>query len=90
MHPGSRSKGATVFLEQMEFAGASNGLSAIGHGEPGENVFDVELDRVQADHQLIGDLLIGRASREQVQHFQFTRAKWVKVVSRTIARVANT
>ena len=58
MHPGGRSDGATVFLEQMEFAGTSNGLSAIGHGEPGENVFDVELDRVQADHQLIRDLLI--------------------------------
>ena len=77
MHPGSRSDGATVFLEQMEFAGASNGLGAISHGEPGENVFDVELDRVQADHQLIRDLLIGIASREQVQHFQFARTEWI-------------
>lgn len=77
MQKGEPIRWSNCFLEQMEFAGASNGLGAIGHGEPGENVFDVELDRVQADHQLIRDLLIGIASREQVQHFQFARTEWI-------------
>jgi hypothetical protein len=48
-----------IILQQVKFARPCNGLGAIGHGKPGEDVFDMALGRVETDHQAVSDLLIG-------------------------------
>ena len=45
-------------LEQVEFAGAGNCLSAVDDSEFSKEMFDMNFDCVQADHQLLRDLLI--------------------------------
>src|SRR5262249_8355618 len=57
--------------DQPELAGAGDGLGAVGRAELAEHVGDVFLDGVEGDDEVAGDLLVGGAAGEQVQHLQF-------------------
>src|SRR5262249_57674266 len=43
----------------------------VGWAELGEQVGDVFLDGGEGDHEVVGDLLVGCAGGEQVQHLHF-------------------
>src|ERR671911_2811782 len=54
--------------QQAELAGAHRRLGAVGGTELVEDVRGVLLDRVERHVQLVGDLLVLLAGRQQVQH----------------------
>ena len=49
---------AAGVLQQPQLPGVGDGLGAVGHLELGEQVADVALDGIEADHQLRGDGLV--------------------------------
>jgi hypothetical protein len=56
--------------DQAELAGPGDGLGAVGRAELAQQVADVLLHRVEADHQLLGDARVRRARGQQRQHLQ--------------------
>ena len=46
-------------------------LGAVGHADLVEDVADVPVDRVDADHEFVGDLLVALASGDETQDFDF-------------------
>src|SRR5262245_56424626 len=57
--------------DQPELAGAGGGFGAVGRAELAEQVSDVLLDGIEGDDEVVGDLLVGCAGGEQVQHLHF-------------------
>ena len=62
-------------LHQPLLAGARHRLGAIGGVELGEDVRDVRLHRMDADHQGLGDFLVHRARRQQLEHLTLALAQ---------------
>jgi hypothetical protein len=54
--------------DQAEPAGAGDRFGAVGRTQLGQDVADRLLDRVQGDHGVAGDALIGAARGQQPQH----------------------
>ena len=52
-------------LQKALIVGVAGGFGAIGSACLGENAADVTLDRVEADHQLLGNLRVALAGDDQ-------------------------
>jgi hypothetical protein len=52
-------------------SGAQCGLGSVVHSKLGVEAFDVSLHGVHREKQLVSDLSIGEAQRNQRQHFLF-------------------
>ena len=59
-----------MVLEEVKFAGADEGLGAALHSKLAEEVVNVFLDGAEADHELAGDLAVGGAGSDKLQHLQ--------------------
>ena len=46
------------------------------HAEFGEDIAQVNLDGVDAEEQLRGDLFVAQAGRQQLEDFEFTLAEF--------------
>src|SRR2546426_417319 len=65
---GSRSRrGGNARSAQAGFAGSDHGLGAVGDLQLAADVRDVVADRLQTQHQLLGDVLVGAAVGDQSQ-----------------------
>ena len=60
--------------------GIDSGLSAILEMQFLQDVADVRLDRFLADHQLLSDLPVGEAFREEAQHVETIRASGARIL----------
>src|SRR5689334_13724265 len=69
---------AGASLEQRERACTCNCLRPILCAELAENTCDMFLGSGERDHQLVGDLLVGGALREQLQDLQLAEGKRLK------------
>src|SRR3954470_2428861 len=47
-----------------------DGLDAVAQAQLLQQVADVRLDRGQRDHQLLGDLAVGEAAADELQHLE--------------------
>ena len=56
----------------MELTGTHQCLSTIGDDEFGQEMFDVTFGGVEADHQMVRNLLVGKAPGNQLKHFLLT------------------
>ena len=65
-------------LEQVEFSGACERLGAIGDYEFGQEVFDMTFGRIEANDQVIRDLLVGKALCHKLEHFLFTGTQRIR------------
>jgi hypothetical protein len=63
--------GAGLSGDQAELACPGDGLGAVGRAKLAKDVGDVLFDRVEADHQLPGDLRVRLTGRQQPQHLLF-------------------
>src|ERR1019366_9321421 len=54
---------------------AGNRLDAIADPEPAEYLADVELDRVRPDIEVLGNLVVAVAARDQRQHLDLPRCE---------------
>jgi MgtC family len=64
--------GGAVSRDQAELAGPGDGLGAIGRAELAEGVADVLFGRVEGDHELGGDGLVGQAGGQHPQHLELS------------------
>src|SRR5262249_41249927 len=71
----------TALAGQAVAMGVGRRLDAVGGADLGEDVIDVTIDGVQADHQRRGDLRVGAAGGEQPQYLYLARAQSVRVGS---------
>ena len=62
-------------LHQTNFACSCNCLGAIGDSKLGQNVADMPFGSAERNHELVGNLLIGSSSSQQMQHLQFSLAQ---------------
>lgn len=65
-------------LEQVEFSGACERLGAIGDYEFGQEVFDMTFGRIEANDQVIRDLLVRKALCHKLEHFLFTGTQRIR------------
>src|SRR6185437_2919143 len=56
----------------------TDGLGAVPRADLRQQMVDVALDRGLADHQALGDLSIGQASRDQREHLGFARCEPIR------------
>jgi hypothetical protein len=57
----------------LEAVGDRGRLAPVGGVELVQDVGDVDADRLDADHQLVGDLAVSEAARDQVQDLGLAR-----------------
>src|SRR6266545_4437922 len=53
---------------------ANRRLRAVGHAELGDDVLDMDLDGADAERQLAGDLAVGLAFDDQLEHLALARS----------------
>jgi hypothetical protein len=63
-------RAAGILGKEPEAAGVGHGLGAVGRAELGEDLAGVLLDRLQGDHQLLGDVAVAPAGGQQPQYLQ--------------------
>ena len=59
--------------DQVEPDGDHRGLHAPGHAELGQDLPDVDADRLLADEQVLADLTVRTAQDDQAKDFQLPR-----------------
>jgi hypothetical protein len=67
----------SALQKQFEFASPGEGLSTVLGTEFSIDVARVRLDRAYGDEEVPGDLGVGPAGREEVQHLKLPLAQWV-------------
>src|SRR3954454_4942279 len=82
--PSGRSEG-----DQPQSDGLDDRLAAALHAELAEDGIDVELDRVVADAQPLGDPLVGEPLTEELQHLALPRGEVLDEVRRRWGSVAE-
>jgi hypothetical protein len=65
-----RSRQAGKLGDQAKLACPGDSLGAVGRAELAKDVADVLFDRIEADHQLLGDARVRRARGQQHQDLQ--------------------
>ena len=62
-------------LQDVQLSGFGNGLGAFVDEQLAVDIFNVGAYRVQADHDLIGNLIVSQALCHQLQDFDFAVGK---------------
>ena len=58
-------------LGQVQFAEANDSLCAAIHIQLAEDMLNMHLDRASGKKKFLGNRIIGKNFRDQVQHFEF-------------------
>src|SRR6266508_1287879 len=58
---------------------ANRRLRAVGHAELGDDVLDMDLDGADAERQLAGDLAVGLAFDDQLEHLALARCQALRL-----------
>src|SRR6185312_7976044 len=78
-----------VGCEEVGLVGEHDRLDAVTQAQLLEDVRDVRLDRGVADVELLADLRVGQAARDQAQHVQFTIGQLGQLLGRLRVRDAR-
>lgn len=60
--------GSAAGADELGLVGCDHGLDPVLHLELAEHVADMGLDRLQPEHEVVGDLGVAEAGREQPQY----------------------
>ena len=77
---------ARLRLDQAAADRVAGQLDAVAHAELVEDVLPVALDGLDADHELLGDLLRRVRLGDQLQHLQLARRQDVELLARPAGR----